>query len=291
MFRSKENKAGDQCLAQFTLTSNATADSMPISFSSVKILFGGSLKPILLRHGSSGEEGSFITKVALEEQFSTDGPGDLPSSLSGTCDLTLKPGEKRVFEMAVPLRESGEAEASTVVATYEHKSFDIEYTMSFRDTDQVTGWYIKTSDRPRQLRPDARILHIKPRPPKLLVSLLESSGQYYTNETVELGLELRNEEEEPANVKLDVQLYGKSVPSFKLQVGEHERIGETGEDESKALGVPVGVISSGAVSVWRYTCSGFECVVSTMREKTKCQGMRALMKICTACRSHFIQIW
>ncbi|KIE03613.1 hypothetical protein MAJ_00144, partial [Metarhizium majus ARSEF 297] len=248
VFRSKENKAGDQCLAQFTLTSNAMADSMPISFSSAKILFGGSLKPILLRHGSSGEESSFITKVALEEQFSTDGPGDLPSSLSGTCDLTLKPGEKRVFEMAVPLRESGEAEASTVVATYEHKSFDIEYTMSFRDTDQVTGWYIKTSDRPRQLRPDARILHIKPRPPKLLVSLLESWGQYYTNETVELGVELRNEEEEPANVKLDVQLYGKSVPSFKLQVGEHERNGETGEDESKALGVPVGVISSGAVA-------------------------------------------
>lgn len=247
MFRSKENKAGDQSRAQLVLTSNAMADSLPITLSSIRIVFGGSLKPIVFHHASDNEKDASITEVALEEEFAKDDSDDLPYKLNGACDLTLKPGQRRVFEMAIPLRESGEAEASKVVTTFEHETFNMEYTMLFRETDQVTGWYTKTSAKPRQLRADARILHIKPRPPKMQIRLLEPSSQYYTNETLGLRVELRNEEDDAANVKLDVQLHGKSSPSFKLQVGDVEHIGEASEDESRAMGVAVGTISTGAV--------------------------------------------
>lgn len=222
-------------------------DSIPISLSSVRIEFEGSLKPIVLQHVSSTEDDSSVTEVVLEEEFAKDGSDELPSKLSGKCNLTIQPGRRRVFEMAIPLRESGEAETTLVTAIYEHEAFDLEYRMIYKETDPVTGWYTKTSDKPRQLRADARILHIKPRPPKMQISLLEPSSQYYTNETVELRVELRNEEEESANVKLDVHLYGKSTPPFKLAVGEQEHDGAVGEEESKAMGAPVGTISSGSV--------------------------------------------
>ncbi|TWU77678.1 hypothetical protein ED733_008232 [Metarhizium rileyi] len=251
VFRSKENEAGDQCRAQLGLTSNAIADSVPITLSQVKIAFEGNLNPIVLQHVSSSEEVLFITEVTLEEQFSNEGSDDLASKLSGTCDLTLKPGQKRVFEMAIPLREPGDVEASAVTVTYKHQTFDVEYTTLFEELKQVTGWYIRTSDIPRQLRADARTLHIKPRPPKLQVGVCEPLGQYYTDEIVEFGVNLRNEEDEAANVKLDVRLYGKSVPLFRLQVGEHEFISETGEGEAKALDVPTGTIPSGAVVKWK----------------------------------------
>jgi hypothetical protein len=247
VFRGKEGKAGELCKAQLALISDAMVDSIPITLSSITIAFEGSLKPIVLQHSSSSEENSFIVEVSLKEDIPTDDSQDLPSKLTGTCDLTLKPGKIRVFEMAFPLRESGQVEASAVTATYQCNAFDLEYTMSFRETDQVIGWYIAASNRPRQLRADARTLHIKPRPPKMQINLLEPSRQYYTNETVDLVVELGNEEQEPANVKLDVRLYGKPSPAFKLQVPELESTGESGGEESKVAGVPIGTVSSGAV--------------------------------------------
>ncbi|KAG6036822.1 hypothetical protein E4U41_005478 [Claviceps citrina] len=269
-FRTKESKAGDYCKAQLALISNAMPGSSPLSLRSVRVDFKDGLKPIEIDHASSeaGEasDTTHLAEIVLEEAGTTGNPGDVAASrLAGACDLTLAAGQIRVLEMAIPLREAGEAEASSVVIRYESEAYDLHHTRVFKETDPVTGWYIRGDEKPRALRAEARTLRIHPRPPKLQMSLLDPSTQFYTDEAVQIEVELRNDEDEAAHVKMDAQLLGKAAPLFTLQVGHEEFPGvaveEDEEDEeededkegqgTRVTGVTVGTIASGASATMR----------------------------------------
>ncbi|KAG5984271.1 hypothetical protein E4U55_005429 [Claviceps digitariae] len=259
VFRTKESKAGDFCKSQLALTSNAMPGSRPISLSSVRVEFTDGLKPLMIDHTSSEaeEEASrktHVAEVVLEEASTEIDSGDVPSRLTGVCNLTLAAGQTRVLEMAIPLREPGEAEVSSVTIHYETKAFDLRYTRAYKDTDPVTGWYVRGDDKPRVLRAHARTLHIDPRPPKLQMTLLDPSTQFYTDETVQVDVELRNDEDEAARVKINTQLIGEAAPSFTLQFGQDE-LSEAAssameeEDEgtqTMSVTATVGAVTSGA---------------------------------------------
>ncbi|KAG6012493.1 hypothetical protein E4U43_007778 [Claviceps pusilla] len=261
VFRTKESKAGDYCKAQLALVSNAMPGSRPIRLSSVRVVFKHGSKPLMIDHTSSeaGEEASrktHLANVVLEEAFTETGDsGDVPTGLAGVCDLTLMAGQTRVLEMDIPLREPGEAEVSSVVLRYEAKSFELFHTRVFRDTDPVTGWYVRGDEKPRVLRTHAQTLRIAPRPPKLQMTLLDPSTQFYTDETVLIDVELLNGEDEAARVKVDTQLTGPAAPPpFTLQFGEQEfpgaaaaaAEGEDQETHTTNVNVAVGALASGA---------------------------------------------
>lgn len=206
-FRTKESKAGETCKAQLVFSSEALASSAPVAFSSVRVEFEGSLRPIIIEHDAAeeaateslGHDGG-ISVLVLKEEFAKDSEDELPSQLRGRCDLALKAGQRRVLEMGIPLWEAGDAEASRVTLSCRNEAFDLDYTLRFRETDAAVGWYLAGSGKPRQVRPDTRSLHIQPRPPKMRIKVVEQVEQYYTNETVELRVELVNDEDEPAGI-------------------------------------------------------------------------------------------
>lgn len=269
VFRTKESKAGDYCKAQLALTSHAMPGSSPIRLSSVRVDFQTGLKPITVDHASSetGDEASTsrktqLAEIILEEAFTkSDSGSDVASQFSGACDLTLAAGQTRVLEMAIPLREPGEAGVSSVGMHYESEAFDLQHTRVFKETDPVTGWYVRGDDKPHALRAHARTLRIHPRPPKLQMTLLDPSTQFYTDETIRIDVEMRNDEDEAALVKLGTQLKGEAVPSFTLQVGEEEVAGTAAEVDEEdiqaksAAVVTMGAIASGATAKFRLTIS------------------------------------
>lgn len=247
VFRNKESKAGQTCTAQLSLTSSAFIDAAPVVLQSIRVESQGALKPIVLDHGSS--EGNTEGKVAilpitLTEEFPEDSDDDLPTMLRGTSDLTLKPGQTRVFELTIPLRESGDAEVTSLVLSFRNEAFDLDYTMSLSGANQAGGWKVIGSEKPKHSRPGAHTLHIQPRPPKMEVKLVDMLDQYYANELVELYIELLNAEDEAASVKLDVQLLAKDMPSFKLRLAGDERPAEQSEEGFKLLNQSVGRIAS-----------------------------------------------
>ncbi|KAG5951899.1 hypothetical protein E4U53_002055 [Claviceps sorghi] len=259
VFRTKDSKAGDCCRAQLALTSNAMPDSRPICLSSVRVEFVDGLKPVVISHtpseaGEGASSKTHLVEVVLEEEAST--ADELPSRCTGTSDLMLTAGLTRVLEMAIPLREAGEAVVSSVVLHYETEAFDLCHTRVFKDAEPVAGWYVRGDDRPRALRAHARTLRIDPRPPKLQMTLLDPSTQFYTDEIVQMEVELRNDEDEAARVKIDAQLTGGVVPSFALQLGEEqfaadatvvvEEEDEDEETQTRSVTATVGAISRGA---------------------------------------------
>ncbi|KAL6820417.1 Gryzun, putative trafficking through golgi domain-containing protein [Trichoderma sp. SZMC 28015] len=278
-FRSKEGRAGETCLAQLSLKSEALQAAAPVTLSSIRVEFEGHLKPITLIHDSdlptnSSEAPVSVTLVTLTEQHGGDAKendesekedkndedGDEDKAkeegevedkddekegqLTGKCDLTLRPGHRQVFEMNIPLREPGQASASRVVLTYKTDTFELDYTLSLSESGKVTGWFVQGATKPRLSRPDGHILHIQPRPPKMKLRLVEPLGQFYANEPIPLRIGLYNEEDDSANVKLDIRIVGKVIPRFRVDAGEHKREVDTAEEESQVTGLALGHIAS-----------------------------------------------
>ncbi|RTE69746.1 hypothetical protein BHE90_015873 [Fusarium euwallaceae] len=254
VFRNKESKAGETCTAQLALISHTFLDAAPITLDSIKIEFSGNLKPLLLEHEvpeddeDSSNSGVFISSISLQEDFPSESEDDLPSLLRGQSNLVLRPGQTRVFEMKIPLREPGTATASSVTLSHDNEAFDLDYTLRFRETDPVVGWYIQGSSKPRNSRPEASTIHIQPRPPKMEIKLVKPLAQYYANEAINLQIELLNAEEESASVKLDIHVFGKEVPAIRVEADGHEGSSEAQEEESKISGLVLGTMEKAASS-------------------------------------------
>ncbi|ATY58919.1 Trafficking particle complex subunit 11 [Cordyceps militaris] len=251
VFRNKESRAGDFCQAQLSLASNAMPGSAPVTLSNVRVEFEGSLKPITLEHAPSDEKGAgcpvSIRLVTLDEEFLDDSNDDLPTKLNGSCDLTLQAGQRVVIEMAIPLREAGDVEPSTVTLNMNTKTFDLTSNLPFRDTDAAVGWFIPGSSKPRKVRADSRMLTIQPRPPKLDIKIARQLQQYYANEPIALNVVLENNEDEAATTKLDIHVLGKLIPILHVGAGGKDYATETRvEEEAELTGINLGKIESSA---------------------------------------------
>lgn len=250
VFRGKEGKAGETSIAQLALTSHTFKDAVPVTLDSLQVEFNGTLRPIRLQHKPEDDQkasgsGATISSFTLEEDFAEEeSEDDLPLLLRGQADLTLYPGRTRVFEMKIPLREPGTATASSVTLSHKNKAFNLHFTIMFRETDLIVGWHIEGSSKPRNARLDAQTIQIRPRPPKMELKLLEPQAQYYANEAIELQVELFNAEDESANVKLDIYLFGKEVPALRVEAGDLQGSAEAGVEECKISSLPLGSIKS-----------------------------------------------
>ncbi|VUC20837.1 unnamed protein product [Clonostachys rosea] len=245
-FMGKESRAGETCVAQLSLKSEAFSTAAPLTFKSLKIEFDGALKPIVLEHLPCEEksEGKVsLAALTLEEVFDAES-GDLPTMLKGQTDLTLSPGNTLVVEMVIALREAGEVTSSTLQLNYGAESFDLSYTMDLGDLRNPAGWYTKGYNAPRYIRAESHMLHVQPRPPKLEIKYLNSSSQYYVSEPIKLRVQLVNGEDESVSVKLDAHLFGKVVPAFALKANGEEQKVDSAEEESRLTEFPIGELAS-----------------------------------------------
>ncbi|RYP20294.1 hypothetical protein DL765_002857 [Monosporascus sp. GIB2] len=260
VFRHEEGKAGEHCPAQLSITSNAFASSPPVALERFRIEFDGSLRTIHLRH--LPDEGQapkspkpYIAHVSLAETeaFSDDESSSSSEAesqtdptilLEGTGNLIISPGQTRVFEMDIPLREPGDAKASSVQVSLATKAFKLKYNMEIPGTNPSGFWYTPTSAR-RVARLTPHVIKILPRPPKMELRIANRLEQHYTNETIQLEVGLLNGEDADANTKLDVQLYGQDIPGYKVEIVDGvEQSSPPGEEESRLNGLPIGTIQA-----------------------------------------------
>ncbi|CAJ2505284.1 Uu.00g126780.m01.CDS01 [Anthostomella pinea] len=259
VFKNEEGKAGQSCPAQLSIVSNAFPKSAPVVLETIRIDFDGSLRTIHLKHDGSEDQTTtsssplHVTRVLLKEAESpsdaisdddaseTASQGVPTALLEAVTNLTLLPGQTRVFEMDVPLREPGDAKASSVQVSINPESFSLRCTMKLREADLVNPWYSQSSSRKKITRMNPQNIRILPRPPKMEVRI-NMRDQYYANEAVELELEMLNEEDADADTKLEVLLHGPGAPAYTVRVANGEEGSSSGDDKSRRNGVTVGTI-------------------------------------------------
>ena len=260
VFKHEEGKAGQHCPAQLCVTSNAFPNTPPVTLEKIQIQFDGSLRTIRLEHRA--DKGRvpkapkpYVSRVSLAEaemssddESSDDSESESQSDptivLEGAASLTISPDQTRVFEMDIPLREPGDAKASSVVVSVAAETFHLNYNMRIQETNTAGFWYLQTAPR-RVARVNPQAIKILPKPPKMELKLIDKVEQYYTNETIRLEVEMLNEEDADAITKLDVHFYGQDIPGFKVRMADgDDRSVPSGVSETKLSGVPVGTIKS-----------------------------------------------
>lgn len=243
-FESPTVHAGQTVHSQLCISSIAHPSSAPMVFSELKITYEGGLKTVLLRHDPSASQASPPQSMQMVDLRSSlhelthgaDGQALSPTSLitqaflTAETDLSIAPGQTKVYELCAILREAGSAKAMCGTFGMVNDSFDLDFVVMFSEDDSAgavhplpirnpwttrdggTGvWWTKTASgkvRKRPLRSHPSALTILPRPPKMEVSPKGLENAVYTDEVVRIGLEVVNGEDEDAEVGVDVKILG-----------------------------------------------------------------------------------
>lgn len=233
---------GENCSSQLAITSTALPDSAPVIFDEIKIEFEGSMKPIILKHKASQSTVNAETcfsRVVLSETVSTNSRPTSPTPAApasrtfqeGECDLTILPGQTKVFEFSCLLRESGDAKAQSAKFSISNERFDLDYILNFGRRNTPHTWFEKNSVRKKVVRLNPFSIIILPKPPKMQLRFVDLHEQYYTNEHILLRLELINMEEADSITHFQVQLRGENAPQPLL------KLSNTSEDTEWQSGV------------------------------------------------------
>ncbi|KAI1272416.1 Gryzun, putative trafficking through golgi-domain-containing protein [Xylaria sp. FL0933] len=261
VFKYEEGKAGQTCPAQLSLVSNAFPDAAPITLKSLHIYVEGGLREILLTHEEIENQKPLnnaldLAHVSLKE---ADASGDDAVAdddddnlerdstiiLEGRQNLTLFPGQTRVFEFDVPLREPGDAKATSVELSLDSEKFSLTYSMKPGRGVSSSQWYTSSLLKRKFTRSNPRGIRILPRPPKMEIKTHQILEQYYANEGIKFGLDIMNEEDSDATAKMDITLRGSGAPSYRVQIVGGVEQSSLGSDDRSLHGILLNTIGAG----------------------------------------------
>ncbi|KAL9027096.1 MAG: hypothetical protein Q9196_004329 [Gyalolechia fulgens] len=203
------------------ITSHARRSTVPIVLSHISVSFDTSLKDIRIEHEAGTEpthltsDGFYLYDVSLHKDPDKLGPG----CLFGISELTFSPGDTKILSYNLIPRESSTVRVASITSFIETGSFNLEYIVSGADyVHQDDFWFETTGGLGRRPagRNGADGIRIHPKPPKMQIDIPQLRKEYLTDETVILEIELRNEEDEDADVTLEARFLGQAdiVPTW-----------------------------------------------------------------------------
>ncbi|PSN72718.1 hypothetical protein BS50DRAFT_616268 [Corynespora cassiicola Philippines] len=216
-FSEGEGNVGEPLQSQIVVSSTARPGSAPITLSSLAFKFEGCLSEIQLTHeanDTTSSSESTMLECALEETSPSTKAEQKPC-WSGTSDLTLHPGQTKVYAFPIIFREAGDTEAVSTSFEISTDRFSLVYTDAESDEESASlpRWWLKSGSkvRPRKLnREYGATVKVLPKPPKMEIRLPNLREHYYTNEPIDIDIEILNKEDEETEAVLEVRLLGRS---------------------------------------------------------------------------------
>lgn len=218
-FSDGEGNVGEPLRSQIAITSTARNGSAPVTLSSLKFTFTGCLSEIQLSHEadeSNPGSSSTLYDCALEETTSSTRAEQKPC-WTGSSDLTMHPGQTKVYSFPIIFREAGDVD--TVTSTFEVNTdrFDLICSNPGLEDDNQPMWWMKAGSKlkPRRLgRASGTTVKVLPKPPKMEIRLPDLRDHYYTDEPINLDIEVLNKEEEDTEASIEVRLLGRSMDTL-----------------------------------------------------------------------------
>ena len=190
----------------------------------IKLTFEGSLRNIDIEHDSTeGPETStplelvHLRHVGLQKASTgVSSVASIPitaqtSSLVGKANLMLAPGSSKALSFDQTPRDAGEVEVASVTLFVREDDFDLEVIIT--EDEQIHQDHIWipsiSGPSPKRLKSGrSNFVTILPKPPKIQIEVVNLLPSYFTNEVISLDLLIANEEEDEADVALDIRLLG-----------------------------------------------------------------------------------
>ena len=252
-FGAKEGHVGEALPAQLIVSSRAHPNSAPITLFQIRLAFSRGLKDISIQHDSDmapdtvSSDGSVhlhnlsLNKGAVQHTSAVpSSPNSLLDSQAsfGLSDLKFSAGITKAFSFTNILYNAGTVEALSITLCMREPLFEFDIVAS--DEEQLSQdvfWVTNTTglEKTRLRGERNNIVKILPKPPKIRIEIPDLVKPYLTDEKVFLNISVFNEEEEDANVNLELRLHNQSEfepgINWALDGAELERSKALNQDE------------------------------------------------------------
>lgn len=164
------------------------------------------LGQVVLRHEDGGEStaGSELREVVLEEN-------EAGQEFSGSADLTLHPGQARVFNLSLPMRDVGNAYVKKLLIAINMPWLEVNYAKQINHKTEPFRWFSWRNGvglvKQRQ-RWGAGQVTVLPKQPRMKLQMPGLKSSYYTNEQAAVEVDVINEESDDVDVELEAWLVG-----------------------------------------------------------------------------------
>lgn len=229
VFERAEGNVGEPLQAQLVISSHGHSSSAPIRFSEIKVVFEGSLRPVKIQSDSNEDADTTtpctMTTLSLREPSMADpsaiqSPNRGLTPLTGTGDLTIGPSQTKVLNLTCIPREAGETRVASITLSLEEEKFDLAYVITEQIQREFFWWQHSSkgiSKRRVGKGRDTGRCRIRPKPPKIQITMPNLRVTYYTNERIVLTIDIYNDEEAAADVSVETRLFGLPDSPAKLQ--------------------------------------------------------------------------
>ena len=188
-----EGNVGEPLHSQIVATSTARPGSTPITLSSLYVQFKGGLYEVRLVHEASDDASSSFFDCAMQE---SSAPPEKPK-WTGMSDLTLHPGQTKVYNFPLVFREAGDVEATAYVFEIDTDRFSLTCSNTDLQAEPHSTWWMEAKSGVKQRkvkRLSGITTHILPKPPKMEISFPDVREKYFTEDPVTVAIENSNHE-------------------------------------------------------------------------------------------------
>ncbi|KIV98698.1 uncharacterized protein PV09_09526 [Verruconis gallopava] len=217
-FSVAEGNAGEPLSAQLVVVSLAQAGSAPILFDAIDVKFSGASFSLRLKHIEKPE-----FKHGQVQELSVEGLDE--SIRIAEANLELPEGQTLGFQFPLTFRDASLVSVGSITFTISTPVAQIRFS-SIPETLAERPRWLKTGPRGfismPVAREDSHTVHILPRPPKMEIKVSNTEPHFYTDEEVQLEIELINGEDEASEVHLQMTLLSDDGPaSFQWRMKEN----------------------------------------------------------------------
>lgn len=237
-FGPSEGHVGKPVKVQLSTHCLQTVSGRMLRPSQVKVVFEGGLRPICLtsddQESVSAERAEIqIIDVELSDAASISAETNKRSSISTTTssrastDLTLGPGQIKVYQFEVTPREAGDVSVASITIQMDDDQYELTVTAPHTEIGLNRWWEMrqgKIVSRPFGKERDVSSITILPKPPKVAIETPTLQNTYYTNEDVGLKVRILNGEDEPVSGHLEARIISASKNAVSLRWQRDDKI-------------------------------------------------------------------
>lgn len=170
----------------------------------------------MINHSDNATQ-SLSTELKVEEEHDPAHP--MAKGLLTDANLTFKPGQLRVFNLTIPLRDPDSFGATGASLVLKTSGATLEHVLS-RPTDiSSSNWWLHSEDkllRKQIPRAEPNTIQVLPKPPKVQLRITNLKEQYFIGEKVALNIQILNEEAEEVNAYVHAE--GQDNAEISLQL-------------------------------------------------------------------------
>ncbi|KAG9946609.1 hypothetical protein KCU85_g6423, partial [Aureobasidium melanogenum] len=215
-FFSGAGFVGDTAACQVAVVHNASAQKNNLTLTELRVHFNTNIKNLVINHSDDASQ-SLTTELKVEEEHDPAHP--MAKGLLTNANLTFKPGQLRVFNLTIPLRDSDSFGATGASLILKASGATLEHVLSRPADISSSNWWLHSEDkllRKQIPRAEPNTIQVLPKPPKVQLRITNLKEQYFTGEQVALDIQILNEEVEEVTASIRAEGQDNTEVALKL---------------------------------------------------------------------------